>query len=189
MGSLNQSLSPHLWLWTAFTSLLIIQVSTSPASPHYDCPEKIFESAKESYYEDDWSGCVSQIQASLHAYSLYTDTLIECRRRCGRPQTEERLAVNSDPTLRSYSASLLQITCLRRCYQSSRRYSDPSLCWVEEFQSREPFDFLQMCYYKVDQAYDQYVSPLSASLRSAVGPFSLSPISILNIVGYIPTFR
>ena len=111
----------------------------------------IFYSAGvEAYSQERWFECMSFMQKALADYKEYTDTLVECRLQC-----------NSDNVIAENSGTLVELSflesaikksdCLRRCKELRLKNRPESIdeSVKADFDSLKPYDYLQICAYKV----------------------------------------
>ena len=103
--------------------------------------DKSYELMKEAYYDEDWSGCVSHGLYAMDKFKQYVFVLNSCRNKCVKA-AKTKADSSSDVFLQFYGASLHQTTCLALCKPEDLKY-------YSSYLEREPYDFIQICYYKV----------------------------------------
>lgn len=102
-----------------------------------------FEKMEESYAAGNWELCIEYGMQAVANFKSYIGATIDCRKSC--KLNERSLHVGKDDFLSRYSSSLEEITCIQKCRPrvlSADLYSQRMLL-------REPYDYIQLCYYKV----------------------------------------
>uniref|UniRef100_A0A0K2T554 Leprecan-like alpha-helical domain-containing protein n=1 Tax=Lepeophtheirus salmonis TaxID=72036 RepID=A0A0K2T554_LEPSM len=146
------------------TLLLCLIVSTNSVSSSNDIEQKSYEElfaiSKNSYLANDWRNCIKFMKAALSSYDHYEDIVKECRNKCDH-LTESTAVSTGFSSLLTYENSmnfyetLINGTyCMMKCkrqklgsYQNS--HPDPEI--VKNFETRLTYDYLQSCYYKVNE--------------------------------------
>lgn len=96
-----------------------------------------FNLMKEAYYEDEWNSCVAHGMTSVALFQDYIAKIVECRDMCSHSSQ-----YFSDLLLINYGTSLWHISCISKCRPGEPKY-------LKNFLTREPYDYIQICYYKV----------------------------------------
>ena len=116
----------------------------------------LYQYGKEAYLEEDYRSCVSLLQQALDEQRDYQQLLVECRGRCRRQAAGEPLllaAAAADTQLATFERLIRETRCLVQCHRSRlgqhvQHYYDSA--WADdEFRDRKPYEYLQLCYYKV----------------------------------------
>ena len=120
---------------------LIVGVISSGdfVSEQHACDQS-YELMKEAYYDEDWAACVEHGVTAVTQFKIYTIELVNCRQKCRNVKGRHNVDVFN--TL--YSASLLHTTCIAQCKPANHL-----LKYYSNYFEREPYDFIQICYYKV----------------------------------------
>ena len=127
--------------------------------PNHALPEEplltydvLYRAGTEAYFQERWFECVANILRSLEDYVWYRNNLINCRLKCNKGSKE---SINSTDfsliDLNFFEMALKNSNCMRRC--KKRVFGDrPESVSKEvrkEFASKKPYDFLQICSFKV----------------------------------------
>ena len=104
-----------------------------------------------AYAQERWFECMSLMQQALKDFHFHQENLANCRLRCqNKPKSE------ADPRqhleLAFFESILLRSSCLRRCKQrflGDRAERPVSRDVNEAFTALLPYDYLQICAYKV----------------------------------------
>lgn len=108
---------------------------------------ELFQDMVDAYVSGDWQTCIDIGTHSLSEFRRFQQQDVECRMNCHNELIKED-GDQRDPLLSSYALSLRHITCIQDCKQ--RNQDESVLLFIQKFESREPYDFLQVCYYKVN---------------------------------------
>ncbi|KAM4692359.1 cartilage-associated protein [Rhinophrynus dorsalis] len=125
--------------------------------------ESAYKYALDQYSNENWSESVNYLEISLRLHRLLRDSESFCNLNCSTVQLQHsRTAEPAEteeapqgrfagfPELRVFGDLLTRAQCLKRCKQGlpAFRQSQPSRETMEEFQSREPYKYLQYAYFK-----------------------------------------
>ncbi|XP_064234651.1 cartilage-associated protein isoform X4 [Aotus nancymaae] len=113
--------------------------------------ESAYRHALDKYSGEHWAESVGYLEISLRLHRLLRDSEAFCHRNCSAAQRPEPAAgLASYPELRLFGGLLRRAHCLKRCKQGlpAFRQSQPSREVLADFQSREPYKFLQFAYFK-----------------------------------------
>ncbi|TMS37374.1 hypothetical protein L596_004318 [Steinernema carpocapsae] len=140
-----------MWFWLCLCAVLRSTVAT------HDEPSMTFEiyydAGRQAYTEGDWSQCVGFMLRAFDDFRFYCDEVTWCREKCNRisqPFFTKPGQKNTELTVQFTQAQVS--LCLLRCKQE--RFTDlrprvRDIDVYEEFVSRQPFQYLQYCYYKM----------------------------------------
>lgn len=117
---------------------------------------ELYEIGVEAYLENNWRDCIVFLEAALHEYHIYRQTIINCRMECwfeSQRTTPLMANVNVD-NLQFYDNIVQRTLCLGKCHNRylHKQYLPPFYLhkiYRERFQSMLPYEYLQLCYYKV----------------------------------------
>lgn len=113
--------------------------------------DSAYRHALDQYSGEKWPETVEFMEVSLRLYRLLRDSEAFCNLNCSsvRIDQEERFA--DFPELHAFGNVMKRAQCLKRCKQGlpAFRQTLPSRGTVEEFESREPYKYLQFAYFKV----------------------------------------
>jgi cartilage-associated protein len=113
--------------------------------------ESAYRHALDQYGGEHWAESVGYLEISLRLHRLLRDSEAFCHRNCSSaPQPEPAAGLAHYPELRLFGGLLRRAHCLKRCKQGlpAFRQSQPSREVLADFQSREPYKFLQFAYFK-----------------------------------------
>lgn len=116
----------------------------------------LFEKMEDAYSSDEWELCVKHGIQVVSDFKSHLETILSCRESCN--SRKGSLHTRTDAFLSSYTSSLEKITCIQRCKPRVVRED----FFAQRIIEREPYDYMQLCYYKVWQlypsaSYDQFV--------------------------------
>ncbi|KAM8967499.1 cartilage-associated protein [Pelodytes ibericus] len=129
--------------------------------------ESAYKYGLDQYSNENWPESVKYLEISLRLNRLLRDSEAFCNLNCStaqmpdtrpvepeRPQQEGLQLGRFDgfPELKVFGDLLVRAQCLKRCKQGlpAFRQSQPTRETLEEFQSREPYKFLQYAYFKTN---------------------------------------
>ena len=143
--------------FTAFLAVLfafqVTMVATVPEDPliTYDM---LYTSGVEAYNSQRWYECGSFLLRALEDYKQYREELVTCRLKC---RAESKTNINSTHhlDLAFFDLSLRRSNCLRRCKKAAfgPRPEVTSEKIESDFENLEPYNYLQLCAYKVSSSY------------------------------------
>lgn len=116
--------------------------------------ESAYRHALDQYSGEHWAESVGYLEISLRLHRLLRDSEAFCHRNCSvAPQPAPAAGLARYPELRLFGGLLRRAHCLKRCKQGlpAFRQSQPSREVLADFQSREPYKFLQFAYFKASQ--------------------------------------
>ncbi|XP_056406315.1 cartilage-associated protein [Hyla sarda] len=154
------------------TLLLVFIVSVTAQYEHYSFRsyprdelmplESAYKYGLDQYSNENWPETVNYLEISLRLYRLLRDSEAFCNLNCSTAQlnTGPRADNQTEPLgrftdfaeLKVFGDVLMRAQCLKRCKQGlpAFRQSQPSRETMEEFNSREPYKFLQYAYFKMN---------------------------------------
>lgn len=116
---------------------------------------EVYKQGTDAYLENGWSDCIAYISSSVDFYFEMQASAAMCRKSC-RPKSPEKLTFEfSDETdnIAFYDQLVKEALCVAKCkYDKMSAYPEPKEVPTdveEEFEKRLPYDYLQLCYYKV----------------------------------------
>ncbi|XP_036864542.1 cartilage-associated protein isoform X2 [Manis javanica] len=115
--------------------------------------ESAYRHALDQYSGEHWAESVGYLEISLRLHRLLRDSEAFCHRNCSvAPQPAPAAGLARYPELRLFGGLLRRAHCLKRCKQGlpAFRQSQPSREVLADFQSREPYKFLQFAYFKAN---------------------------------------
>lgn len=117
--------------------------------------DSAYRHALDQYTAEKWPETVEYLEVSLRLHRLLRDSEAFCNLNCSsaRLDTEERFS--DFPELRAFGNVMKRAQCLKRCKQGlpAFRQTLPSRETLDEFESREPYRYLQFAYFKVSLTY------------------------------------
>lgn len=99
-----------------------------------------YKAMKEAYYDENWETCVEQGLLAITLLNKHMYKLVSCRENCKTASKFDSV----DAVLSGYGGALFQATCINRCKPSNPKF-------LSNYIKKEPYDFLQICYYKVSR--------------------------------------
>ncbi|XP_037092514.1 prolyl 3-hydroxylase 2-like [Pollicipes pollicipes] len=138
---------------------------------------ELFQLGKDAYLEEDYQSCVNLLLEALQSQRAYEQLLLDCRDRCREEAGRETLMLDDQQPdeLRVFERLIRQTRCLVQCQRQRlgnhlQEFYDSA--WAdEEFRTRKPYEYLQLCYYKtgeVQKAADAVFTVLQHSPNSEI---------------------
>jgi len=142
-------------LWLVFVGFILCEFPTQSQNVNvgYD---QLYESGINAYNQQNWFECSALMNRAITARRAYWDNVVECRSQCAQLHPVYDIAVRNlvDP-LYVYRASQ-RSKCIEDCKQSKfgGQADVPFNDELEQaFDSLEPYDYLQICAYKVKKYF------------------------------------
>lgn len=135
--------------------------SNSPSSDDtyeslYDQPfTKLYDRGVQAYLENNWNDCIVYLEIAVHEFKVYRQGTINCRLQCQyQNEREEPFYQVTTDGLQFFDLILKRTVCLNSCYKKAlkQQYFAPffvSQYYFERFLSMRPYEYLQLCYYRV----------------------------------------
>lgn len=105
------------------------------------------------YLQEDWEGCVMNLELALKGWHWWNDNTASCRRNCTREAGgKELLSTHLNEDDRYFERILYNTLCLVKCKNDvfgAQRDRVVENSVTEDFKARKPYDYLQLCYYKL----------------------------------------
>uniref|UniRef100_A0A0R3S3C0 TPR_REGION domain-containing protein n=1 Tax=Elaeophora elaphi TaxID=1147741 RepID=A0A0R3S3C0_9BILA len=118
--------------------------------------EQLYKYGKNEYTNGNWNDCIAFFLRSIEDFDYFVEENVWCREKCAREhkinrQTELKDAGEDIAEIAMMYTNAQHALCLFRCKNdrlTSMRppVNDPDV--FEEFQSRKPYQYLQICYWK-----------------------------------------
>lgn len=123
---------------------------------------ELYLSGIEAYNQERWFQCKTDLQQAIKEYRSLQEDLTLCRVTCHKLKGWAAQA-SVHPELAFTETALSRSDCLRRCRESHLKGLVASPEVLESFANRMPYDYLQICAFKVSFLYNTVST--SASLR------------------------
>lgn len=137
-------------LVVCFLSVLVYFGSATKADPanSYDI---LYNQAVEAYLNENWEECVTQMNEAIEDYHFYWDAVVGCRLDCHKESFDNRLVSPQLEDMRLWEKMIKQTLCLLKCKKGvlKNRAEIVDKKVQEQFQTLLPYDYLQLCYFKV----------------------------------------
>ncbi|GFO39642.1 prolyl 3-hydroxylase 1 [Plakobranchus ocellatus] len=115
----------------------------------------LYDGGVKAYENQLWYSCASKLERAVSTYKLTTRIISNCRLNCKKDPSQSKLYnVTSEEEIFQHVGFLLKIAdCLRNCLDESLGvdYKPLPSDYVHLFETRMPYQYLQYCYYKLDQ--------------------------------------
>lgn len=141
------------YLWGILIPLLI-QGRTNGVHFHDFHPvtyESLYKSGVTAYSHDRWFECYDFITKSLQEYRTYNQVLVDCRNSCKLNFTH--VPQDTHPDLHFLNNILKQSYCVKQCKSSKLGTQTENFVVSdkvkEAFDALKPYDYLQICAFKV----------------------------------------
>ena len=107
----------------------------------------LYDLGKESYLDEDWDFCVKYMEGAIAEFHTYQTDLSKCRRQCDIQH--EPLMKQDVENLHFFEQQIKTTLCLMRQCGAGVIQSQTPQKTLSEFQAKEPYNYLQLCYLKV----------------------------------------
>lgn len=109
-----------------------------------------------AYLQNDYSGCVHHMEAALQGYHEYYETVSRCRVGCEIERNNRKPLFPENPEhLHFFEGVLAKTMCLKRCLVQQLtnvpKYFSMDEWHKNQFETRAPYEYLQLCYYKQNE--------------------------------------
>ena len=110
----------------------------------------------DAYLQNDYSGCIYHMEIAIRGYREYYDSTVRCRRSCEAERINHKPLFQENPDhLHFFEGVLTKTICLRRCAAremlSVPKYFHMDEWHKDQFETRAPYEYLQLCYYRQDE--------------------------------------
>lgn len=143
---------PRAVLLLLLTGLTMCTVSNEKQSSD-DELKKLYQSGVDAYLENNFSGCVGRLEASLEKYREYRQKIVACRQMCAMDaELFEPLYPVDVENLRFYEKTLRGTLCLIKCRNGDELLSRTATISPDTekiFEHRKPYQYLHLCYFQV----------------------------------------
>ncbi|CAI9599126.1 unnamed protein product [Staurois parvus] len=117
--------------------------------------ESAYKYGLDQYTGENWPESVNYLEISLRLFRLLRDSEAFCNINCSTARVDNNpppQGLENFPELRVFGDVLMRARCLKRCKQGlpAFRQSQPSRETMLEFQTREPYKYLQYAYFKTN---------------------------------------
>lgn len=116
---------------------------------------ELYNIGVEAYLENNWRDCITFLETALHEFRVYRHGLINCRIQClfEWERTTPFFETNLEQ-IQFFDLTTRRALCLGKCHNKllRKQYLPPfylQRTYRERFLSRKPYEYLQLCYYKV----------------------------------------
>ena len=146
-----------LLLTIIFSEILIVFVVSSLVKNSKDKNEmetknfeELYAIGTRSYLDNDWENCIKYLEKSIEKYKSYQKSMTSCKVKCSdsgkrlKPSFEEDIE-----DLHFYEKMLKTTLCLLKTCDHLKIDIHKDI--LESFHERTPYEYLQLCYYKVKQ--------------------------------------
>lgn len=116
---------------------------------------ELYDIGVEAYLENNWRDCITYLETAVHEFRVYRHALINCRVQCTfeLERTEPYFDSNIEQ-MQFYDLITRRALCLGKCHNKllRKQYLPPFYLhrsYRERFINKKPYEYLQLCYYKV----------------------------------------
>ena len=132
----------QMFLQSAPILLLLLHAISSESQQDYELSYDLMTNA---YNDEDWENCVNHGLAAVTQFKSFIQNVVGCRASCKQDPLHKLQRKLADPLIYNYGDSLREVTCIRRCHPINVANEELQ----HNFIMREPYDYIQLCYYKV----------------------------------------
>nr|XP_039256228.1 cartilage-associated protein-like [Styela clava] len=143
-------------LFVIFSLLLvcfIIQRTSSQTTPGISI-QNVIARAVDDYKDENYEDCIKGFEAGLVHWRMLKHIDTTCGLRCKNLNISKEIGINMDgfDELIAYGNILAQANCIKLCKEehpfTKSKIQRPSDDFVADFDTREPYNYLQFAYYK-----------------------------------------
>ena len=136
-----------------FTACLLALCLCSVVSQHTVTFDALYVAGKEAYEHEEWFVCANHMDRAIRGYNDFVESLTRCRRGCREKHTAVGLASGESLELAFFDMTLKRANCIARCRREKVKGPSKDLFSTDDvaaaFESLKPYDYLQICAYKV----------------------------------------
>lgn len=142
----------HCFLITRLLVVLLSQslIAATSADPSqsYDI---LYNQAVEAYLDENWDVCVAKMNEAIEDWHFYQDAVVGCRLKCQRDSAEQLLTSPQLEDMKLWERNIKQTLCILKCKKGilKNRAEIVAKNVVQDFENFKPYDYLQLCYFKV----------------------------------------
>ena len=110
--------------------------------------EELYAIGKRAYLDNDWDHCTQYIEKALEKYKVYQKSMTHCKLKCNDLGKRFKPSFVEDvEDLHFYDKMVKKTLCLMKScdYLNLDIHKDV----LTSFSERAPYEYLQLCYYKV----------------------------------------
>lgn len=125
--------------------------------------EILYKAGVDAYLENRWDDCVGLIEKSIEDYIYFRSVTVQCRKRCSENEDENIFSSNPNDSDIWHLQTVVtnKALCLMKCqnlYFQNRPKTSKEV--DEEFEKKVPYNYLQLCYFKVCSYYNNVIFKL-----------------------------
>lgn len=113
--------------------------------------EELYLKGKEAYLENNFEECVTLFEAALADYRHYKESVRFCNVKCSSSENKKVTVLKHSPDMEPFEGMIHQTLCNMKCKRkriSKHRVETVKEETRNEFQSRKPYDYIQLCYFQ-----------------------------------------
>ena len=131
-----------------FSSLVKTSVGTEEKEIDGKNFEELYAVGTRSYLDNDWNNCIKYLEKSLEKYKHYQKSLIRCKLKCSDLGKTLKHSFEKDvEDLHFYEKMLKTTLCLLKSCDHLKLDIHKDV--LKSFNERAPYEYLNLCYYKV----------------------------------------
>lgn len=118
--------------------------------------DQVYWKGKEAYSENRWSECVALFTRAIQLHKRHRRDEAACRLKCHLQADNTELLIPEGPYVffeRAIWDTLCLTTCQKHPVATNRDVAATNRVIDQEFENLVPYDYLQMCYFKVSCAF------------------------------------
>lgn len=118
----------------------------------------LYAKGVEAYLDEDWEQCITLMNEAIEDYHFYIDAQVGCRLSCRKQSSDKYVTPQNLTDLRYWESMIKQTLCILKCKKNvlKNRAEVISRSVSHDFESFKPYDYLQLCYFKVCTVYTNY---------------------------------
>jgi len=128
------------------------QSQTQPEEPKNF--EQLYLEGKEAYLDNNYKGCVTRLEAAIKDYKFYTNTVSNCKLKCSKKSQNFPSVIKHSVDMVPFEKLVHETLCVMKCKQktlSKERVENIEEKTRTDFETKKPYDFLQLCYYQTGE--------------------------------------
>ena len=110
--------------------------------------EELYAVGTRSYLDNDWDNCIKYLEKSLEKYNHYKKSMVRCKLKCSDlGKSLKHSFQNNVEDLHFYEKMVKTTLCLLKSCEHLKLDIHKDV--LKSFNERAPYEYLQLCYYKV----------------------------------------
>ena len=133
--------------------LFVLSIKQNMSTDEDDMLQKNFEElyaiGTRSYLDNNWDNCIKYIEKSIEKYKKYQRSMSRCKMKCSEmAKSFKSKFPDNIEDLHFYEKMLKTTLCLLKTCDHLKLDINKDV--LKAFNERDPYEYVQLCYYKVE---------------------------------------